>query len=60
MAYFNVEFATWPALAANRATWREVINGRLLTAGRPRRAAADDTNRRIDATLATLRGPALQ
>ena len=55
MAYYNIDFATWPVLAANRSTWREAINGGLPSTGR--RAAAVDTNRRIDATLAALRAP---
>ena len=57
MAYYNIDLATWPTLAANRSTWREAINGGLLSTGRPRRAAAAETNRRIDATLAALRAP---
>ena len=55
MRYYLIDFETWPVLAANRATWREAINGGLRTAGRPRRVAAVETNRRIDATVAALR-----
>ena len=57
MAYFNIQFDTWPVLAANRASWRGAIHGELLAAGRPRRAAASETLRRIDATLAEQRKP---
>ena len=59
MRYYLIDFETWPVLAANRATWREAINGRLRATGRPRREAAVETNRRIDATVAALR-PAQQ
>ena len=55
MRYYLIDFNTWPVLAANRASWREAINGGLRTAGRPRRVAAVETNRRIDATVAALR-----
>ena len=54
-----IDFETWPVLAANRATWREAINGGLLAAGRPRRVAAIDTNRRIDALHLQQHGRAL-
>ena len=57
MAYFNIDSDTWPVLAANRASWRGAIHGELLAAGRPRRAAASETLRRIDATLAEQRKP---
>ena len=56
--HFNINRATWPVLAANRTTWREAIHGALLVsgrAGRPKRAAAVTTNRRIQATLADAR-----
>ena len=59
MKYYLIDFETWPVLAANRATWREAINGGLLAKGRPRREAAAETNRLIDASIAALR-PARQ
>ena len=57
MAHFNIDFETWPVLAANRATsWRHAIHGGLLTSeGRPRRTTAVETNRRIDAVVAEQR-----
>ena len=45
MAHFNIDPKTWPALAANRATWREAIDGARLTLGRPTRQAAVETIR---------------
>ena len=57
LAHFGIDRATWPVLAANRATWREAIHGSqlALTAGRPTRVAAAATNLRIGATLADAR-----
>ena len=57
LAHFGIDRATWPVLAANRATWQEAIHGSqlALTAGRPTRVAAAATNLRIGATLADAR-----
>ena len=37
---FGINRSTWPTLAANRTAWRGAINGELLRAERPKRAAA--------------------
>jgi hypothetical protein len=43
---------TWHELAQDRPAWRGAINGALLNAKRPKRAAAVETNRRMDAMIA--------
>ena len=49
---FGIDRSEWPKLAANRPAWRKAINGELLRAKRPKRAAAAATNRRIEASIA--------
>ena len=59
LAHFNIPIDTWPRLAADRAAWRNAINGGLLnTTGRPKRAAAAKTNRLIVDSLANERAGA--
>ena len=38
MGKFNIDVSTWPQLAADRAAWRDAINGGLLVRERPKRA----------------------
>ena len=52
MAKMNIDAETWPTLADDRSAWRAAIHGALLNSERPKRAAAAETNRRIDASLA--------
>ena len=52
MESFGIDYAKWTALAEDRAAWRGAIHGALLDGGRPKRAAAVATNRRIDACVA--------
>ena len=48
-----IPFASWPTLAADRAAWRDAINGGLLNGGRPRRSKTrDETDRLIAVSLA--------
>ena len=44
---FNINRASWHKLAADRVAWRAAIHGSQLDDGRPTRAAAAATNRRI-------------
>ena len=66
---FNIDRRSWPALAADRAAWRETL--RLghppgftapppplpLALTRPSRTTAAKTNRAIDESLRALRTP---
>ena len=48
-----IPFQSWPTLAADRAAWRDAINGGLLNGGRPRRSKTrDETDRLIAVSLA--------
>ena len=52
LEHFAINKTTWHELAQDRPAWRGAINGALLNAKRPKRAAAVETNRRMDAMIA--------
>ena len=52
---FNIDVATWPQLAQDRAAWRGAIHGSQLVSSRPKRAAAARADSLIDVAIADAR-----